>query len=691
MEYGMTTTRYGSLTMTLLRASGAVLMCFLAACSTESRFETVRVPSDHKWPPPGWIQQNPSTKEALNGSKFINPQKGWIVGTHGLILTTADGGSSWQEQTSGTERHLSAVTFVDELRGWAVGEASTILHTTDGGQTWGKQGVFQGFEGNAFPSDDIHLHKVFCLNAEKGWAVGWTFLTEIKGANRNISETRRVGVILGTSNGGNTWHLQHAETSELVGEIRSLWFLTDSLGWAVGDNGKVLRTSDGGLHWVELSKIPNVYLSDVFFADLDRGWVLANSGPQGQIFMTIDGGRTWNTQSQLSRSLSRICFASAASGWVVGEYGVIFHTLDGGATWQPQISGVNSALRGVECVDEKTSWILGQYGAALKTTDGGEHWSAQFNATTQSLRGVTFINETTGWAVGDKGSIVTTIDGGHHWQRQTSPIDNNLQAVAFASTTHGWAVGEKGTILATTDAGRTWHKQESRIGEGFSGVSFVNATQGWVVGTHGTILMTRNGGTTWELLNRGGGSQPFADWNNFFSVTFQDQHRGWIVGHNGTIVHTRDGGHSLEEQYGYSKRGNVGFLFDVSFPTPNHGWAVGWQMLGGKSVIMATTNGGKTWEFQCGASVHTGHDGILRGVAFVDSKTGWAVGGQGAILKTTNGGRTWITRVPKVAEATHTYDFIYGPELYDAHFINGKIGWVVGENGTILKTSTGGE
>jgi hypothetical protein len=65
-------------------------------------------------------------------------------------------------------------------------------------------------------------------------------------------------------------------------------------------------------------------------------------------------------------------------------------------------------------------------------------------------------------------------------------------------------------------------------------------------------------------------------------------------------------------------------------------------------------------------------------VHFYDAQIGWAVGDNGTILKTSNGGNTWSRQR---RETSHWVRFVYFTD-----YLNG---WLVGHNGTILHTSTG--
>ena len=78
-------------------------------------------------------------------------------------------------------------------------------------------------------------------------------------------------------------------------------------------------------------------------------------------------------------------------------------------------------------------------------------------------------------------------------------------------------------------------------------------------------------------------------------------------------------------------------LLDVSFADSQHGWAVGGTDDGGTGIILATSDGGLTWEIQYA----DGGFGTLNAVFAVDARTCWAVGYGGVVLMTSDGGDTW--------------------------------------------------
>ena len=654
-----------------------VLYLTAAACSVPplsmlpSLYTEVSVPSDHGWPPPGWTLQNPTPTYEWGGATFINAWTGWLVGSDGSILATRDGGQTWQPQVSGTDRGLAAVTFVNEREGWVVGVGAVVLHTDNGGATWVKQDHFVGLEVQDARLDDLILSNVVFTDSTHGWIMGSAGVREVIGGATYYG-ARRKGLLFTTEDGGRTWYVKE---------------------WTK-DQGYLYKTTAGKAGFFKMQPFHDETAVHVLLPEAGRVWAISLSAGGRDIFGSTDGGQTWRYLSRVSDAFRRMCMTSEKNGWAIGDYGLIVHTRDGGVTWQGQEGGVRTNLHGLVCVDDRTALVLGSYGLVLKTTDGGERWTSLINATIQDLRSVAAVDTQHAWAVGAKGTIVATVNGGERWQPQMSGTQHDLQGVAFVSSTHGWAVGDKGTILATTDGGTTWVKQDGRLEESFRSVAFVSQNQGWVIGQTGGVLTTQDGGQTWEMLNRGHrGPALFAGKTFFTAVTFLDAERGWVVGVGGVIYRTRDGGHSWEQQFG-DKSGSMLSLLDVSFPTRDHGWVVGFQPFShGYSIIMSTDNGGRSWEFQSGGTRRSGYVGRLMGVKFVNKKVGWAVGTRGSILNTTNGGRTWTRRLPKREDAQRKYHYAIttGPDLQAVTLVDEKTGWVVGNNGTILYTTTGGE
>ena len=239
-----------------------------------------------------------------------------------------------------------------------------------------------------------------------------------------------------------------------LGALRSVTFTDNQHGWAVGYDGVILATTDGGGHWQAPTSPVNTWLNSVHFTDAQHGWAV---GGDGIIIATSDGGLHWQAQtSPVEDRLISVHFADAQHGWAVGWNGVILATTDGGEHWQAQTSPVNSSIDSIHFIDAQHGWAVGQNAVIIATTDGGGHWQSQTSPDTTYLSSVHFTDTQHGWAVGVNGVILATTDGGGHWQVQTSSVEDRLISVHFTDAQHGWAVGSDGVIIATTDGGTNW-------------------------------------------------------------------------------------------------------------------------------------------------------------------------------------------------------------------------------------------
>ena len=103
----------------------------------------------------------------------------------------------------------------------------------------------------------------------------------------------------------------------------------------------------------------------VAVADTSTGWA---SGNLGTILGTSDGGATWSSQSSgFIGLLFDVRFTDGANGWAVGTSGTILNTTNGGSTWSSQTSGTTRNLEAIAVVvpEPSTTLLLASGLAAL--------------------------------------------------------------------------------------------------------------------------------------------------------------------------------------------------------------------------------------------------------------------------------------------------------------------------------------
>ena len=188
-------------------------------------------------------------------------------------------------------------------------------------------------------------------------------------------------------------------------------------------------------------------------------------GWDGIILTTEDGGTTWSRQgSGMKTDLAGIALSSdGLTGIAVGRGGVILTTEDGGTTWSKRHGEKGQSLQDIALnSDGLTGVAVGGGGVILTTEDGGTTWARQDSGIKTGLEGIALSSDgRVGIAVGWRGITLTTKDGGITWNRQDIGRGKILQDIALSSEGRmGIVVGMKGplegTLLTTKDDGITW-------------------------------------------------------------------------------------------------------------------------------------------------------------------------------------------------------------------------------------------
>lgn len=285
--------------------------------------------------------------------------------------------------------------------------------------------------------------------------------------------------------------------------------------------------------WFEQSSTTSKFLYGVFFNDSLNGWAV---GDEGLILHTSDGGNNWQIQeTNVGSWLLGVHFIDNNNGWVVGDFGRIEHTSTGGSTWELQTSGVfPNGLNAVYFVNKFRGFAVGSTGMIF-TTDGGNTWEMSNLSNFQASKNIFFFDETFGWACGSNGSIIHTLDGGRNWEKQKTPVTSTIYDVFFLNPSRGWALSRyEPRLITTTDGGNNWIAVKSNIKDFYKNIRFFNDKIGWAVGPDG-IIRTTDGGKNWDV-------QISPSRYNLWDASFVNKNIAWAVGGDGKIIKSNNGG-----------------------------------------------------------------------------------------------------------------------------------------------------
>ncbi len=473
--------------------------------------------------------------------------------------------------------------------------------------------------------------------------------------------------------------------------------------WAVGSNGFIIHSGDGGVHWDVQFKDSDAWFNGCFFLDDQVGWVVG----WDEVYHTTDGGETWkiqDTPNPLQLSLNEVFFINEDIGWIAGDYQTIYATYDGGENWFIQNSYVlpdHICFQDIYFYDELHGMAIGdgmltEDNIAKITNDGGNTWEM---VTIPGDKGFLEVHHTDNgyWWVADKSSnLYKSSNNGLTWEQISVTNGAHTYGMHFFNNDSAIIMRASGRFSITSDGWNTWEDVVYYFGLFEKAMDFCDEIHGIAIGWEAETITTKNGGQDW--LKRS---------NEYYSIGFFDEFNGWVVnGHpNKELLHTTDGGYT----WSFAETPNSDEVWFLHFPTDEAGYAYCWN-----NELMRTTDAGNNWNIlnlpdSIGGNFHfinqdTGFmcsylgyfsktfdggetwsstivtDSInLRAIYFLDSSEGWMVGNWGFHAHTTDGGQTWETGFLDVNSPTNIY------------FINNLKGFITTYQGYLYKTKDGGD
>lgn len=196
------------------------------------------------------------------------------------------------------------------------------------------------------------------------------------------------GNLFKTTNGGVSWDSVNTASTNSVGQIKKVSFISPTTGWifftaSAPPAGTIYKTTDGGNNWVRqpLGVIPEPNIASAFVVDSLNAWVSGSLG----VFKTTNGGTSWAKDSVEGplNPFTDIKMVDATIGYGVGAVGKVYKTTNGGTLWQLIYSHPQSInLSTLQVVNPNFVVVFGANGAVLSTTDGGVTWlTKSLNAT----------------------------------------------------------------------------------------------------------------------------------------------------------------------------------------------------------------------------------------------------------------------------------------------------------------------
>ncbi|HET6604577.1 MAG TPA: YCF48-related protein [Xanthomonadaceae bacterium] len=249
---------------------------------------------------------------------------------------------------------------------------------------------------------------------------------------------------------------------------------TDSRAVAVGERGHVL-VSESRQDWRQVDAVPTSATLTSVDAVGAKVWAV---GHDGVIVHSADGGLIWGLQRhdphqspgpdddpfaidpRQGAPLLDVMFFDADRGIAVGAYSLMLVTGDGGATWQVQdiggFAGTQSdvvdgadevdgvAVDGDAMAPDEVNWTFSDEELMLEAEE-----NPHLNAIARTGSGALFI-------VGERGAAFRSRDGGRNWERLQMPYEGSMFDVLGFDGDHIVVLGLRGNVFESHDLGGTW-------------------------------------------------------------------------------------------------------------------------------------------------------------------------------------------------------------------------------------------
>ena len=487
--------------------------------------------------------------------------------------------------------------------------------------------------------------------------------------------------------------------------IHKLVFAGTSNGWAAGENGTLIRTTNGGTSWSPLFSGSFENLLELDFADSLNG--ILCSGPD--ILVTNDGGRSWDLTYRFpgfTIDALKVLNTDTAFVGISNGIGKLYWTSDGGQTWSELLGNLPGAILDIDMRPAGNGILSGTGGMVMKTVNYGQTWTAvtmnttddlfdasmptnqnifiassseihisgnggtSFSATPNpggtlgsDLLSIDFGNASNGVAGCRNGYVFHTTNGGTSWNQNFTDSWVDVHAVDAASSTTFFAAGSGGALYKSSNTGTSWNNLGTRIADlPLYAVDAFNSTVVYTCGAGGTILKSTNGGAGWVAQNSNAGGEDLR------GIRFSSSTTGLAVGTNGTIVRTTDGGTTWNFIFS-----NIGeSLYGV-----DRNSAGNWYVCGDDAKLATSPNGNIWTDLPTG---FTGSGYNFRLIQCFGTDTLVISTDQPYLLTSFDAGATWnLVGNGSSFEST------------SMHFRNSNVGYIGTSIGEVYQTTDGGQ
>ena len=262
-----------------------------------------------------------------------------------------------------------------------------------------------------------------------------SLLLDIANAGTRQVVVGQFGHILYSDDEGSSWSQAHVPVSST---LTAVYFVDEQFGWAVGHEGIVLTTTDGGINWqqqlngLEINRLALERTTELLqYSVQNNGSLPAGIHPDltAEDVEILEMDAADFAAEGASRPLMDVWFRNRDEGMIVGAYGLILRTADGGNSWTPAFDTIYN--------------IDNFHYYSIVPAPGSQHPDALI-------------------LVGEAGLLQRSLDGGITWEALESPYDGSFFGGLYSPASDDLLVyGLRGNLYRSSDLGTRWQSVDS--------------------------------------------------------------------------------------------------------------------------------------------------------------------------------------------------------------------------------------
>lgn len=268
------------------------------------------------------------------------------------------------------------------------------------------------------------------------------------------------GAIIRSLNQGDNWTVLN---SSVTGNLKSIDFVSSNLNdvIAIGESGLIIKSTDLGDSWISINSGVTKNLNSIYSASF---FSILIAGDDGTILRSSDGGMNWENRS-LADTVTDLNKIGLMGQWffgnilgIAGDDGRLYRSTTS-LFWDSIYTGINADIYDFRFKNANSGYLCGEDGTIIYTTNGGTEWYDDFflqSITDEDIRSTIMINDTV--AAGAAGNKIFIT----HANETLLPVEftSFTSTVSKNNVTLRWTTGSemnnRGFYIERGQAGKDW-------------------------------------------------------------------------------------------------------------------------------------------------------------------------------------------------------------------------------------------